>query len=110
MLDNIDKITKEIINFWEQIKNNKFFETINQNANKITKYINSTTKIFNEIDSELNFRNENFLMIYQRYLSDVIFDEELANGIKERLLQKQKDNLHRLKIENKEITTVIPYI
>jgi len=110
VLDNMDKITKEVINFWDQIKNNKFYETINQNANKINRYMRDTHEIFNEIDNELNFRNYNFLSLYQKYLADVIYSEVKAGELKERLLQIQLDSIAQLKISKQEINTVINII
>ena len=85
ILDNIEVITNEIMQFWSKIKAKKIDEKIYENSEVISELIKKTNTIFQEIDNTLSFKSLEFLKLYTNFIEDIVNNEDEGLELRDKI-------------------------
>ena len=92
IVEEMEKATEKTIEFWQEVKSTNDTPKMYEAAIEIANSIRNIKSLYFNLNDNLGFKMINFYKLYCDFLEKIIFHEEDANDIRDKLNSLQSDN------------------
>ena len=96
IIKEMEKTTQRTVDFWNEVKSSSDKSNIYEAAVKISNSIREMKAYSTELVNDLGYKDINFLKLYCDFLEKIIFNEQDAMELREKLkiIENDLNNIH----------------